>query len=608
MPKLKLMFPKFYFKIAFIPLTFIFFSQTFALLSCPKEFLYQIGVNATCESGYNTLIQCDGSNYLHVMKANIKCVEGYYNANQMIKCDTRTGTWFPEPFQCNGYCDRTGTKNLLKVLNEKFKYPWYAEILKHRDTNITEIFPALIMTGRTVITREKYFKTNLSLNLTDYVVRVYDPPNLHEDFNIDRIEYVSSEPAIYKPDTKEPYCVLILTSDKYIKINLKDTRPYCLDEIRFWKKIPEYNLPPKFPNQCVVPNLDKRKNVELYCYQRIKSKPLKKCPATVQALQTKCKLGYEKKNSTEKDFLSMCIANRWSINDRRDENCELMCGKMSYNKDEESSIPPWHAAIYFKNINDTLSPLNQLCSGVIIHRDIILSAAQCFYDKTNNKLEGSSNFRVVAGKNFQDEKNSGNSEQFAEISEIYIPSTYGNGNWNNDVAVLILKTPLIFNSFVSPICLKLNSNSDLESGTTGSIFRWKSNHINESLENSNNSSGNYCHLIENLTTICNRDIGGGFFHKEIIDSKNRYVLKGIISTFINIKDYCVSKNVAAIVDLFYVQEFLKTTISNYRQKLDYKEIPKLIWHRIYDNEIWTAPYWIRKELNLKLQTVDPNKF
>ncbi|XP_055383189.1 uncharacterized protein LOC129613230 [Condylostylus longicornis] len=627
-----------------------------ALITCPKEFLYQIGVNATCESKDKQTIPCDGSHPLHIQTAYIDCTEEYFNhkTHESIFCDTERGIWSPQPLRCFRHCDKSGTPEKIEILSNKTEYPWYAEILKKNPTSNDnddrkEIIPGLIMTARMIMTWEKYFDKKTDWNLTDYIVRIYDPPNHHEDFNIERIEYVSSDPVynIGRTDKYDPFCVLILTNDNYIKINDKDTRPPCLDHELFennnWfvevvRAIPENNLRPNYPNKCLVPKLDD-KNVEVTCYQNFKSKPLDKCPDKVPILQTKCKLGYEKINSTNDDPLSTCIANRWSINDENEnENCELICGETdtendSDNEKQHSEIKkaPWHVAIYSNKTRSILSAYDQFCSGVIIDQNIILSAAHCFYDKEEKRTEDPTIYLIAAGKSFHSFKEKEDSEQYVHIKEIHIPTTYGKDNdWSNDIAVLILNSSLTFNSYVKPICIDLNSESELKTETSGHIFGWrattKDDIINNNLQilnvtaltgeqckiennkDTNFKSGNFCIAKKISPTLCKGDTGGGFFVKENINDKERYILKGIISSDINRGEYCSNNSLTILTDLQYVKDFVRKTVTENRQKLDEIEIINLIWYRIYAHGVWTTPNWIRKELNLTFSENPKTRF
>ena len=59
-------------------------------------------------------------------------------------------------------------------------------------------------------------------------------------------------------------------------------------------------------------------------------------------------------------------------------------------------------------------------------------------------------------------------EQYMNISKLIQHETYDKYRLNNDIALLKLSRPAIFNQYVQPICLPLQ-NEDIAPGTKGTV-------------------------------------------------------------------------------------------------------------------------------------------
>lgn len=84
---------------------------------------------------------------------------------------------------------------------------------------------------------------------------------------------------------------------------------------------------------------------------------------------------------------------------------------------------------------------------------MIISAAHCFRDE-KNKLKDVNSLEIVAGKTFRDYYAEEKGTQIFKITKISTPSGYlGAGNYfMGDFAVVGLKTPIIYQTFIRPIC------------------------------------------------------------------------------------------------------------------------------------------------------------
>src|SRR5690554_2028830 len=111
------------------------------------------------------------------------------------------------------------------------------------------------------------------------------------------------------------------------------------------------------------------------------------------------------------------------------------------------------------------------CGGVILTSEWIVTAAHCI----NEGGATTQNSRIIAGITFRSQKSTG---QIKNISEIIVHENYGPtpvGTPNNDVALLRLSTPLIFNQNVQSIDVATAMDAAvglLNPGVNGTITGW----------------------------------------------------------------------------------------------------------------------------------------
>jgi len=100
---------------------------------------------------------------------------------------------------------------------------------------------------------------------------------------------------------------------------------------------------------------------------------------------------------------------------------------------------PWQVALYFNN--------RYFCGGAIISENWIVTAAHCTHQKT-----GKGKWLVVAGDH--DIQKHSESMQIRLNTEVHNHPQYVNDNtFNNDISLIKMKFPLVFNKRVRPICL-----------------------------------------------------------------------------------------------------------------------------------------------------------
>ncbi|GBP33276.1 Modular serine protease, partial [Eumeta japonica] len=92
----------------------------------------------------------------------------------------------------------------------------------------------------------------------------------------------------------------------------------------------------------------------------------------------------------------------------------------------------------------------------------LIAAAECFYHK-EGKTQAPSEFVVVAGKLYRSFFNPNeDKEQISNVTEIKIPPRFFSQltSYQDDIALVFLSTPYIFNNYVSPVCLNFDPTFD----------------------------------------------------------------------------------------------------------------------------------------------------
>ncbi|GFY67716.1 clotting factor B [Trichonephila inaurata madagascariensis] len=131
-------------------------------------------------------------------------------------------------------------------------------------------------------------------------------------------------------------------------------------------------------------------------------------------------------------------ANPGPINTNREcGRSNAVTGFILGGEEAEQGAWPWMAAILMRDRTGTLAPW---CSGFVITRRHILSAAHCF-DRRNTSL--------YAARVGHIDQNQG---QEYSIAQVAVPQTYVRGRYYDDIAVLTLSRDIITPN-VSAICL-----------------------------------------------------------------------------------------------------------------------------------------------------------
>lgn len=122
------------------------------------------------------------------------------------------------------------------------------------------------------------------------------------------------------------------------------------------------------------------------------------------------------------------------------------------------SMAPWHVAIY----ENQSTQYQQICGGSIISVTAILSAAHCFWNEDSDSVKASSLFAVVAGKTLRDYGTVEPSTQILSVDTIEVTQGYSGriSLYAGDIAVLKLRSPIIYDINIVPICIPTETFAD----------------------------------------------------------------------------------------------------------------------------------------------------
>nr|XP_020471004.1 transmembrane protease serine 12-like [Monopterus albus] len=132
---------------------------------------------------------------------------------------------------------------------------------------------------------------------------------------------------------------------------------------------------------------------------------------------------------------------------------------------------PWQVSIQIQS--------RHRCGGTILNSHWVLTAAHCFYKYL---WISRSHFRVVAGFNVLSAP--GDHTQIRSISEVRMHQDYSEVSADNDITLLLLRSPFIFNDHVQPVCAPHNvSHESILNFSHCFISGWGSTYYNGELMN-----------------------------------------------------------------------------------------------------------------------------
>ncbi|XP_055614081.1 serine protease gd-like [Uranotaenia lowii] len=168
------------------------------------------------------------------------------------------------------------------------------------------------------------------------------------------------------------------------------------------------------------------------------------------------------------------------------------CGRRKLT-DLEASWP-WRAAIYSREpSSDTFR-----CSGTIVSKKIIVTAAQCTTDEDSIidsrmlTVKVGIPYALIEGQEFI---------QIHEVRRIFVPSNTTRNGLRRDIALLELQSKIIYSDYIQPICLwKDNVPFSSTFDRLGHLVSWKfdENHVPISFNEVHfqTLSHNYCYTFE----------------------------------------------------------------------------------------------------------------
>ncbi|GAB0088146.1 Modular serine protease [Sergentomyia squamirostris] len=305
-------------------------------------------------------------------------------------------------------------------------------------------------------------------------------------------------------------------------------------------------------------------------------------PGTVADI--KCKHGY----SMPKEFVqtrTRCEDDgSWSNHVFK---CDQICGiieeghaYVSGGRETNITQVPWQAAIYELRNGRYI----QICGGSVLTATAIVSAAHCFWDPQRNKVREPDFYSVAVGKSYRDYYNQESGMQINNVSLIETFPQYNDydGLYSGDVAVLVLKSPIIFKPYIKPVCLPpaLEGNDKyIPSNWVGRVAGWglTENGVYSSVlkvldlqtvdfrtcrDRSSDSFKNFitydkfCAGNPDNSNVCEGDSGGGFMlpTTQTVNGRSRkvYYLRGIVSVGANKGEECVANHFTAFTDVQHV--------------------------------------------------------
>ncbi|XP_055386864.1 coagulation factor X-like [Condylostylus longicornis] len=527
-----------------------------------------------------------------IKKAYIRCTNGYRNDNniteQIIYC-MDNGEWNEQPIKCTADCIHIDENEFKLMENQKEYLISIVDIIKKLSNGEKiKITSGKIISEREILAECHYFD---STNVDDLRIKMMS--DVKGDYKEKKIASLSRVSG-----TKDDICILNLYYNDYLKFNEK-FKPICSDltlsrskdlKSKFFQRI----IP---KGKCFIPR-PYDSSIEYQCFEsKMDSNSILydvKCLKYSEKVIKRCQIGYQNKKYNENglDRLDTCISGNWlNESNENGDDCELKCNSdiNPSNIDLNDVIKaPWHVGIYYNATNGLdKKEIEQICSGTLIHLNIVISVGSCF-NKTNNIK----NYRIGVGKKFYNDKIE-EYEQYAGIKEWHVPLQYESEPDQYDISIIILDNYLHYTSYVKPACIEWKSykNYDIEKGTLGVVAGWSILNITDSsskkfyetnveivdnkqcqkaideyfqIESFNNQ---FCGKNINGSVNCLSDNGSGLISKRKIEFADHYFLIGILTVENDKKNNCLENSHTSFINLQYYQDFIKYVITESRNSM-----------------------------------------
>ncbi|XP_025153736.1 modular serine protease isoform X8 [Harpegnathos saltator] len=242
---------------------------------------------------------------------------------------------------------------------------------------------------------------------------------------------------------------------------------------------------------------------------------------------------------------------------------------------------PWHVGIYVK---DGAKTYKNICGGSLITKNLVISAAHCFYDEIENKLYNASNYAVAAGKYYRSWDAPERYSQKSMVEYVKLPSDYfgTSGNLAEDIALVKLQTSFVFNMYVVPICVDWRNKHDhqqLREGQSGMLAGWGKDTTGKPTEDlfavnmpyverqtcRDNvpvefrgflTFDKFCAGLMNGSSACDGDSGGGL----CFERYGTWYLRGVVSVSPQEDNHCDLYSYVAFTRVNAYVEWLITSI------------------------------------------------
>ncbi|XP_036142161.1 transmembrane protease serine 9 [Monomorium pharaonis] len=135
----------------------------------------------------------------------------------------------------------------------------------------------------------------------------------------------------------------------------------------------------------------------------------------------------------------VCLAVSFGLKPRITDGEDAIPGEFPYQVSVQWGVPPF-------------TPFSHSCGGSIINKNFVLTAGHCIMNYGSLK--------VFAGKYYLNKKE--NTEQVVDVATAYVHEKYSGDVGPYDIAILELKTPLVFNKRVSAV--KLPKQCEVRTG------------------------------------------------------------------------------------------------------------------------------------------------
>lgn len=159
--------------------------------------------------------------------------------------------------------------------------------------------------------------------------------------------------------------------------------------------------------------------------------------------------------------------NKTANRDTRPEKSDFI-GSMRVLNGETGTLPFFVAIRTSTNIH--------FCGGALYNEDTVITAAHCFGDRGTR----ASQYRVTMGhekRKWRDARREPNFQEF-RVREIILHRGYDNRDFENDIAIMKLRSPAEFTDYVRPICM-LPPGYSLPSSTNAIVGGWGKNEGDE---------------------------------------------------------------------------------------------------------------------------------